>query len=58
MIYKLDDEGDFTMIKKLEGQTSMSMGYNEKAINTYAVRVKGPDGRKSKMSEQVTFSIE
>lgn len=55
MIYKMDNEGDFTMIKKLEGQTSMTMGYNEKAINTYAVRVKGPDGRKSKMSEHVSY---
>ncbi len=55
MIYKLDNEGDFTMIKKLEGQTSMTMGYNEKAINTYAVRVKGPDGRKSRMSDAVNL---
>lgn len=54
IIYKMDDEGDLTMLKKLEGVNSFTMRYNESAINSYAIKAKGPDGRVSRMSELVS----
>jgi len=55
IIYKKDNDGDMITFKKLSGQSSFSIPFEETQDYTFAIKAQAKDGRFSKMSEQTSM---